>query len=66
MLFEEPIGGYAMTMPTGNAAVTVPTVTVSWGTWTPQEVALDRGRVRWHAHTSEGPVTLRTTTWVCG
>lgn len=58
MLFEEPIGGYAMTMPTGTAAVTVPIVAVSWGTWTPQEVALDRGRVRWHAHTSDGPLTI--------
>ncbi|MFF4291019.1 hypothetical protein ACFY0R_37850 [Streptomyces sp. NPDC001633] len=58
MLFAEPIGGYSMTMPTGNTAVTVPIVAVSWGQWTPRDVSLDRGRVRWLANSSEGPLVI--------
>ncbi|MFG3072164.1 hypothetical protein [[Kitasatospora] papulosa] len=58
MVFGEPIGGYtedaaaalAGTLahrPGASAPITTPIVAVSWSTWSPEAVRLDRGSVRW-------------------
>ncbi|MGQ4517352.1 hypothetical protein [Streptomyces sp. DW26H14] len=58
LVFAEPIGGYTddvgQTLSTTDAArdgvdvqVTTPIVAVSWSTWTPHDVQLDHGTVRW-------------------
>lgn len=49
MVFSQPIGGYTVVQESGSAAVTMPIVAVTWGDWTPHDVNLDRGRVRWVA-----------------
>ncbi|MEU7554014.1 hypothetical protein AB0B01_16995 [Streptomyces sp. NPDC044571] len=50
MVFAEPIGGYTALQESGGAPVTNPIVAVSWGEWTPRDIALDRGRVQWIVH----------------
>lgn len=58
IIFGEPIGGYTEDTgaalantpfghPGASAVITTPIVAASWSVWTPSEVALDRGSVRW-------------------
>ncbi|WP_318206194.1 hypothetical protein [Streptomyces sp. SCL15-4] len=58
IVFGEPIGGYTedagaalantpFGTPGASAQITTPIVAASWSVWTPREVTLDQGEVRW-------------------
>lgn len=58
IVFGEPIGGYTEDAgaalastpfghPNASAQITTPIVAASWSVWSPGEVELDQGRVRW-------------------
>lgn len=64
IVFGEPIGGYTEDTaaalantrfghPGASAVITTPIVAASWSVWTPGEVELDRGEVRW-VHKGQG------------
>jgi hypothetical protein len=66
IVFGEPIGGYTedagaalastpFGAPGASAVITTPIVAASWSVWTPGEVELDRGSVRWF-HRGAGSV----------